>query len=286
MLGSYLQFCHGWIDASGDFLATLEVFGVFCPGVFSIRFSECRPGWFACNSSNICVEQKFICNNNPDCDDGSDEWDCNDKNKDNYYNSLFQKRPDEDREKMELKKCTLSRIVPPCQCSWNSLFCENRGLKSIPTHLPDEIKELDLSGNDFSIIRHSDFNNMSQLQRLICKNSGVTSVGEMAFYKLTSLRYLYLNGNKLLVIQNGTFAGSTSLRFLYLSHNPIQELEDAAFMDLENLEELNLRHCSLSFVNPSALKPLKSLRSLWLDENNLVTLTDGVFRWLQNLELL
>ncbi|GIX96605.1 hypothetical protein CEXT_57871 [Caerostris extrusa] len=65
-----------------------------------------------------------------------------DKNKDEYYNSLFQKRPDEDREKMKFKDCKLSRALPPCQCSWKSLFCENRGLKKLPKYIPTDVKEL------------------------------------------------------------------------------------------------------------------------------------------------
>ncbi|GIY95350.1 hypothetical protein CEXT_338931 [Caerostris extrusa] len=35
-----------------------------------------------------------------------------DKNKDEYYNSLFQKRPDEDREKMKFKDCSKTQQRP------------------------------------------------------------------------------------------------------------------------------------------------------------------------------
>ncbi|GFR08051.1 relaxin receptor 1 [Trichonephila clavata] len=110
--------------------------------LISRRSFDCHPGYFVCNSSKICVEQRFICDDYRDCEDGSDEWNCTDKNKDEYYNSLFQKRPDEDREKMKFKQCKLTRTPPPCQCSWKSLFCENRGLTSLPQPLPTDVKEL------------------------------------------------------------------------------------------------------------------------------------------------
>nr|XP_042904312.1 relaxin receptor 1-like [Parasteatoda tepidariorum] len=132
----------------------------------SKRSFECKPGSFICNSTKICIAQMFICDDFKDCEDGSDEWNCTDENKDKYFNSLFVKRPDEDRDKNELKECKLSYPVPFCQCSWKSLFCENRGLHSIPENLPTDIKELDLSGNFLPLIKHSNFTRLSFLQTL------------------------------------------------------------------------------------------------------------------------
>ncbi|GBN35184.1 PiggyBac transposable element-derived protein 3 [Araneus ventricosus] len=40
------------------------------------RSFDCHPGYFVCNSSKICVEQRFICDDYKDCEDGSDEWNC------------------------------------------------------------------------------------------------------------------------------------------------------------------------------------------------------------------
>ncbi|GFY40427.1 relaxin receptor 1 [Trichonephila inaurata madagascariensis] len=134
--------------------------------LISKRSFNCHPGYFACNSSKICLEQRYICDDYRDCEDGSDEWNCTDKNQDEYFNSLFQKRPDEDREKMQLKQCELTRAPPPCKCSWKRLFCENGGLTSLPWPLPTDVKELDLSGNDLKIIDHSNFSDLTGLERL------------------------------------------------------------------------------------------------------------------------
>ncbi|XP_035228102.1 decorin-like, partial [Stegodyphus dumicola] len=136
-----------------------------------------------------------------------------DKNKDQYFNSLFRKRPDEDREKMKIKDCKLLHTVSSCQCSWKSLFCENRGFKAIPLNLPFDVKELDLSGNFLPEISHFNFTDLRFLQSLICNNAGVAELGEMVFYKFTALT------------------------FLYLSYNPIQVIEEGAFIGLDSLEE-------------------------------------------------
>ncbi|GIX75988.1 hypothetical protein CEXT_706281 [Caerostris extrusa] len=40
------------------------------------RSFDCHPGYFVCNGSKICVEQRFICDDYKDCEDGSDEWNC------------------------------------------------------------------------------------------------------------------------------------------------------------------------------------------------------------------
>ncbi|KAF8778463.1 Relaxin receptor 1 like protein [Argiope bruennichi] len=209
-----------------------------------------------------------------------------DKNKDEYYNSLFQKRPDEDRDKMKFKACKLTHTPAPCQCSWKSLFCENRKLQRLPQSLPTDVKELDLSGNDLHEIDYSNFTNLLYLQILIFNNAGISTLGEMVFHKFRNLQYLYLNGNRLRMIKDGTFLGNSALRFLYLSFNPIQNLDDGAFVGLDNLEGLFLRHCSLATVTSVTFKPLKKLRSLWLDENSLVTLPDGAFQYLMQLETL
>ncbi|GIY15678.1 piggyBac transposable element-derived protein 3 [Caerostris darwini] len=40
------------------------------------RSFDCHPGYFVCNGTKICVEQRFICDDYKDCEDGSDEWNC------------------------------------------------------------------------------------------------------------------------------------------------------------------------------------------------------------------
>lgn len=36
----------------------------------------CEPGWFPCQSEDVCVERRFICDDHYDCLDHSDEWNC------------------------------------------------------------------------------------------------------------------------------------------------------------------------------------------------------------------
>ncbi|GIY29864.1 piggyBac transposable element-derived protein 3, partial [Caerostris extrusa] len=52
------------------------------------RSFDCHPGYFVCNSTKICVEQRFICDDYKDCEDGSDEWNCTGDNR-KWGSSLY-----------------------------------------------------------------------------------------------------------------------------------------------------------------------------------------------------
>lgn len=53
--------------------------------------STCIASYFMCNDSMLCVAQHLNCNDNADCDDGSDEWDCNDQAADSFYDHFYRK---------------------------------------------------------------------------------------------------------------------------------------------------------------------------------------------------
>ena len=54
-----------------------------------------------------------------------------DKYDSSYYNKLFSKRPDEDREKLTIN-CSLTMIPAICTCSGMGIFCVNRNLHDVP----------------------------------------------------------------------------------------------------------------------------------------------------------
>ena len=36
-------------------------------------FRDCPSGWFVCASDQVCINPRYVCDGQPDCDDSSDE---------------------------------------------------------------------------------------------------------------------------------------------------------------------------------------------------------------------
>ncbi|GIX92490.1 hypothetical protein CDAR_400453 [Caerostris darwini] len=245
----------------------------------------CPPGQFPCNSSDTCVEQRKNCDGHRDCEDGSDEMGCDDHNRIKYFNNLFRKRPDEDREK-ENKGCELKPVPKECRCSGYKLFCDRQNLQTIPLDLPNNVQELDLSENVLEFIDTKHFQLNENLQTLILKGSRVTLINKDAFKNLPHLKDLYLTNNEIGSLIGGTMTTNKDLNFLDLSYNPITVLHPEVFEGLHNLEILDLRHCLLKGLPPGVFDSLVNLKILFLDNNRLTSITTYVFQKLGNLEML
>lgn len=247
--------------------------------------NRCPEGEFPCNGSNTCVEQRKNCDGTPDCEDGSDEWECKDSNRNELYNSMFRKRPDEDREK-NVQGCELRNAPSVCRCSSVKLFCNSQGLELPPPNMPQNVQELDLSGNHLHILEAKHFQRNEILHTLILTDSEVNFVSQDAFRNLPKLDRLYLTGNQITVMVNGTLESNKLLTFLTLSHNPLSVLSSGAFEGLHNLEELDIRDCSLKSLPLGVFDVLVHLKILLLDGNRLTSITKYIFQKLENLELL
>ncbi|GBM02557.1 hypothetical protein AVEN_178489-1 [Araneus ventricosus] len=53
-----------------------------------------------------------------------------------------------------------------CSCSKKSLYCNQRNLRKVPLLLPQNVQELDLSGNKLHIMQKSDFPELRNLDTL------------------------------------------------------------------------------------------------------------------------
>ncbi|GFS75354.1 relaxin receptor 1 [Nephila pilipes] len=246
---------------------------------------RCPKGQFPCNNSDTCVEQRKNCDGHNDCEDGSDEMGCADHNKINYFNNLFRKRPDEDREK-ESAGCELKPVPSVCRCSGLKLFCVRQNLEKPPPDLPANVEELDLSENILEFLDTKHFHLNEKLETLILKGSRVTLINKDAFKNLPHLKNLYLTNNEIGSMIEGTMATNNDLLFLDLSYNPITVLHPDAFIGLQNLETLDLRHCLLKSLPPGVFDSLVNLKKLYLDNNRLTSITKYVFQKLVNLEML
>jgi Ran GTPase-activating protein (RanGAP) involved in mRNA processing and transport len=135
------------------------------------------------------------------------------------------------------------------------------------------LSELNLSGNELSILTANAFNGARNLQKLDLSRNWISSINPLAFVGLHSLVELNLSYNKL---HNESFSSSggidwaiESLKTLDLSHNRIfyfQVMPYQSFSGIRNLEQLFLQHNNIT-IDYGAFASNKRLRILDLSYN-------------------
>ncbi|KAI1286967.1 Relaxin receptor 1 [Halotydeus destructor] len=177
--------------------------------------APCSAGYFLCNNNPLCVEQRYQCDGTSDCPDESDEQDCEDSHKLQYWNNLFRKRPDEDREKKATRKCFMVNHPDQCSCSSFSLFCEHRKLVQVPKSLPKETQDLVLSNNPINRLENGSFKDLISLVELDLRDCQLEELDTGVFDPLVSLKTLWLDGNALQEVAGHLFAKLANLETLY-----------------------------------------------------------------------
>ncbi|XP_062595444.1 leucine-rich repeat-containing protein 3-like [Saccostrea cucullata] len=99
-------------------------------------------------------------------------------------------------------------------CNGTYVSCDSRGLTEVPTNIPTDTCQLDLSYNK------------------------ITTIQDNAFASLYNLRELDLYGNEITTIQDNVFASLYNLRKLDLANNEITTIQDNVFASLYNLSVL------------------------------------------------
>ncbi|XP_064489442.1 relaxin receptor 1-like isoform X7 [Ornithodoros turicata] len=251
--------------------------------LFVMADTSCPKGYFPCETGGQCVRQRFMCDKRNDCDDGSDERNCGDEQMKKFFHDYYKKRPDEDREQ-NIEQCDW--VHRGCRCDGYFFYCDNADLSAVPTAIPSDVIELDLSGNDLRNLNSKDFPLMDELESLQLSSSNILNMSEDVFSNLRNLREVYLSGNELRFLKANVFKSSKLLEKLVLSHNPIAGTSPESFSGLDNLDELDLRSCSLVFLHAEVFKPLKKLTRLWIDGNNINSLQPYGMQYLKNLHVL
>lgn len=140
-----------------------------------------------------------------------------------------------------------------CTCyhdqAWtsNMVDCGNQSSQFLPRHIPADVTELYLDGNNYP------------------------ELDVAQFRQHTKLRHLYLNASKIEIIRNRTFFGLSTLQTLHLHDNRLQKLYGYEFEQLIRLKELNLHNNRLSYIGNQTFMYLKSLQILRIDGNQLTT---------------
>nr|XP_046273340.1 leucine-rich repeat and immunoglobulin-like domain-containing nogo receptor-interacting protein 1 [Scatophagus argus] len=198
----------------------------------------------------------------------------------------------------------------PCRCNAVLLEvnCSVGQFTTVPDHLPQDTKLLNLTHNKIKALVHQQFQTLTQLLDLDLSDNIMVVIEVEAFLGLQSLITLRLARNYLKIIPVGAFTGLPKLKLLDISSNGILVFLDFTFRDLavlqviqaagndlvfisnqaftglNTLQELHLNACNLSAVPTEALTQLGGLRSLYFHRLGLTTLPNYSFRHLECLK--
>ena len=159
-----------------------------------------------------------------------------------------------------------------CFCNAYSkiVYCSRRGLKTIPSGIPEDSLQINFNGNVFEngAIQRANFSKFTALEHLYMSECGIERIEEDTFIDLVNLKWLDLSNNQIRILQDYSFRG-LDLMHLFLNGNRNVQLNPKAFEGLVTTG-LYLHECALSDLKIEVLLPLNStLRYLWLNGNEL-----------------
>ncbi|KAM7350285.1 uncharacterized protein ACRADG_008897 [Cochliomyia hominivorax] len=251
--------------------------------------ASCPVGYFHCNTTLQCVQQRLNCDGSVDCDDASDEWNCVNDADDKFWDHLFRKQPYGRNDDVPIGTCYWNVHNLSCPCRGNEILCRNQQLTAIPTNLPQhDVTMLDLTGNKFTHLSETFLENFPMTEELVLKLCSIITMESNTFRKLSTVpvKTLYLDENKIELLPKDLFAKGNQLKILILSGNRLKILHEYDFMYLEDLVELDLRGNCLETFDAKIFQPLKKLEILYLNRNHIKQLNVGMFPTLNNLHTL
>lgn len=177
-----------------------------------------------------------------------------------------------------------------CECKWKSgketVICVNANLSHVPLHLESGTQVINLTGNNFPILKNEEFSRagLLNLQKIFLSKCRLKTLQRYVFKNLKNLVELDLSINLLSSIPSHTFDSIYELRELKLSDNPIQTIMNEAFANVPQLVRLELNDCNLSEIETKAFIGLeRSLEWLKLDNNKLAEIESSSLTRLENL---
>ncbi|XP_044540103.1 leucine-rich repeat transmembrane protein FLRT1 [Gracilinanus agilis] len=193
-----------------------------------------------------------------------------------------------------------------CRCDNGFIYCNDRGLTSIPADIPDDATTLYLQNNQITnagiprelkskvsvqviylyenALDEFPVNLPRSLRELHLQDNNVRAIARASLARLPLLEKLHLDDNSVstVSIEDDAFADSKRLKLLFLSRNHLSSIPAGL---PGTLEELRLDDNRISTIPLHAFKGLHSLRRLVLDGNLLANqrIADDTFSRLQNL---
>ena len=180
--------------------------------------------------------------------------------------------------------------------------CRSRGFTRVPTLIPNDMKQLDLSENNIATIGQKDFAKFTKLRILVLSSSSVTTLRTDCFRQLANLEQLVLNDNNITSFPPGVFNGLHSLRILTMSGLPLTSYPAEFVAHTPELRVLSLSAIGdatipteyarlsrlevLDFYEDPRVRLTKITAAMFdnIRNSNITTLTFRVMTKLQNLE--
>ncbi|NP_001086411.1 fibronectin leucine rich transmembrane protein 1 S homeolog [Xenopus laevis] len=193
-----------------------------------------------------------------------------------------------------------------CRCDNGFIYCNDRGLTSIPPDIPDDATTLYLQNNQINnagvptelktktnvkviYLYENDLDEFPvnlphSLRELHLQDNNIRSVTRDSLSRIPQIEKLHLDDNSVstVSIEDDAFLDSHQLRLLFLSRNHLSSIPNGL---PHTLEELRLDDNRISTIPLHAFKGLNNLRRLVLDGNLLANqrIADDTFSRLQNL---
>ncbi|XP_035512646.1 toll-like receptor 13 [Morone saxatilis] len=149
--------------------------------------------------------------------------------------------------------------------SHNKLSSVPAATKNIPT-----LAELDLSSNNITGLKCSDFANLTKLRQLNLYLNRITTLDKCVFKDLKQLEVLKLQNNRISKL-NSAFKYLQSLKQLRLNGNKISTIKHREFMGLRSLQNLSLHDNQIKTLKNGCFIGLTNLTDIQLQSNDIRT---------------
>ena len=195
----------------------------------------------------MCLSHSEVCDGEPQCTQGDDEWHCG------------------------------LTCPTECSCSDLSYFCQGNQLVTVPDRVDKKARKLDLSHNRI-IVDETTFDGLFWLGELLINSNNITHIFPQSFSDLVNLFLLDLSHNNLRELLPGTFDGMNNLKTLKLLGNRfLTSIDPDSFRGLVKLPILSLEGMSIEVIKRDVFRGLESLLELRLSNNSIVQVLPNAF---------
>uniref|UniRef100_UPI00398F821A toll-like receptor 2 n=1 Tax=Pristiophorus japonicus TaxID=55135 RepID=UPI00398F821A len=167
--------------------------------------------------------------------------------------------------------------------SSNFCNCSSVKLENIP-HVLENVFGFDLSHNNISQIKDTDFIKYVKLRRLLLQSNRIQSIADQAFQINTDLEYLDLSDNLLTQLSPNWFKHLSKLQYLKILGNSYSDLGSGRiFSNLTRLRWLEFGNPSLALLKEDDFVGVTHLEEFILTANNLNLYQKGSFSSFRNV---